>query len=62
MQMFRQANCRTYTPCSEDCGEADIPKDIIIEPFNNAEQNSFLKILIRYGEMMGWGEGPIVLR
>jgi hypothetical protein len=38
----------TYSPCSEDCGEVDIPKDIITGLFNKAEQNSSLKISIGY--------------
>ena len=41
-------NCLTFSPCPEDCGEVDIPKDIITGPFNNNEGNRSLKISIGY--------------
>ena len=44
---------------NEYYGEIDIPWDIITEPFNNVEQNSSLKILIRcvFGNDSLVGEG-----
>ena len=41
-------NCLANTPCPEDCTQVDIPKDIITETFNKAEQNTSPKILIRF--------------
>ena len=47
--------------CLEDCGEVDIPKEIIRGPFKNAEQNTSLKIFIRSSSgMIGLDGGLLV--
>ena len=48
-----------YSICPEDSGEVDIPKYKITWPFNNAEQNSSLKISIEYvlgNDRLGGGD------
>ena len=44
----QRMNCLTYSTDPEDCGEVDIPKDIVTGPFNKADQKRSIKILIGY--------------
>jgi len=56
-QIFRLENLPSWV-----VGSNDISKNMVIRPFNYAEENSNLRILtVDFGKKSGVGDGPVAL-